>query len=79
MKIGTVMGEVRLETRIPGYEDTRFCQVRLTDEVLVAADMLNTRQGDLVLLARGEAARAYSMALSCDALIVGKVENRNNG
>ena len=79
MKIGTVMGEVQLEKRLPGYENVRFCQVRLTQEVVVAADLLSTRQGDLVLLTQGKAARAYSMEHPCDALILGILENRKNG
>ena len=79
MKIGTVMGEVRLEKRLPGYEHARFFQVRLTEEIVVAADWLCPCQGDLVLLTQGNAARANSMEYPCDALILGIVENRKNG
>ena len=79
MKIGIVLGQVRLEQAAPGYESAAFCQVQVADEVLVAADPLHTRQGELVLLTQGKSARDYRMDLRCDALIVGKVENRNNG
>jgi len=74
MKIGTVLGSVRLQSCAPGYEEILCKQVRLDDQVLVAADFSDTKPGDLVVLTEGESANGYRMDLRCDALILGKVD-----
>ena len=76
MKIGTVLGEILLESCLPGWESVSCKQVRLEDGLLVAADLTGTKTGDLVLLTQESSANGYRMELRCDALIVGKVEKQ---
>ena len=73
MPIGTVLGEVRLEKCLPGWENTVCKQVRLEDGLLVAADPVGAKPGELVLVMRGAPANGYAMELRCDALIAGIV------
>lgn len=73
MKTGTVLGQVALRARAPGYEDVVFQQVRVDDGILVAADLTGVKPGELVLLTQGPSADGYRMELRCDALIVGTV------
>ena len=74
MKIGTVLGEIRLRGYTPGYENVVWKQIRLEDQVLVAADLVGAGSGDLVLVAQGLSADRYRMDLRCDALILGTLD-----
>lgn len=73
MKTGTVLGPLTLRAGAPGYEDVAFQQVRLDDAIVVAADLIGVKPGELVLLTQGPSADGYRMELRCDALIVGTV------
>ena len=74
MRIGTVLGEIRLHSWAQGFEEIRCKQVRLEDGVTVAADLVDARPGELVLLTEGPAANGYRADLRCDALILGILE-----
>lgn len=76
MKIGTVLGEIRMDACAPGFEESSWKQVRLEDRILVAADPLGVQSGDLVLVAQGVPADSYRMDLRCDAMIIGKMEKQ---
>ena len=74
MKIGTVLGPVHLASCAPGFDEMCCKQVRVEDQILVAADLAGTNSGDLVLLTLGSVAAGYRMDLRCDALIVAVVD-----
>ena len=75
MKIGTVLGKVGLSIAAPGFANDIWMQVRMDDQVLVAADITGVKAGDLVLVLQGVGADRYRQDLRCYALIVGKVDN----
>lgn len=74
MKIGTVLGQVHLVSWVSGYDEVPCKQVRLEDQVLVAADPTGAKAGELVLVSQGSAADHQYMGLRCDALIVGRID-----
>lgn len=74
MKLGTVVGAVEPAGSAPGFEGVRWTQVRVGEELLVAADPIGSKKGQTVLLALGEAARHWQLGLVTDALVAAVVE-----
>lgn len=70
MKIATVIGRLEPERSAPGLESVSWVQVRTDEEILTAADPVGVQEGQMVLLATGNAAGHYRMDFCTDALIV---------
>lgn len=74
MKIGTVIGKLEPKRSAPGFEEVKWCQVRVEKQTLVAADLVGTEPGQLVLLADGTLADHHHMTCPADTIAVAVLE-----
>ena len=77
MTIATVIGALEPAARAAGMEDVRWIQVRVQQQLLVAADPVGAKPGQTVVLVQGAAAGGYRMDLCTDALVVAVLEDNN--
>ena len=69
MKTGTVLGTLEVRQAAPGYENSRWVQIRTEQGLVTALDPLGTEPGQNVLFTDGPRAGYYDMQQQPDAWI----------
>lgn len=74
MKIATVLGTVKAQRILPGFEDIRWVQLKTEQETFVAADPVGAKPGQLALIATGPMAHHIQMDCPTDAIVLAVLE-----